>query len=487
MRRLLAFAALAAALAFGCVPAHAQNAICPDVATGDSSQRCANTKFVQAAIAGGGIPLAQNFIMVGSAGGFAVGVPLSGDCTIVSAGTITCAKVNSTSVPTNAAADQVLLTTASATGSWASVPNCTGGALAYATASHTFSCVAVVANAVPVFDTVAAATAATIPASGTATIYIRGFSVAGDAGGGFWTRSVSMPVPTARFQSADGAWWSPALANGVFPMEIFGGQCGGSGFDNTPALNKYNSFITTNGQLPLRFQPCLYSFNTAPSAFNPVSPYFEGTGINGTVLNRNYSGTAGVGFIQISAASGTVIKDLEIAAAAGTTTGDALRFDASTSNGASGSFLNNVTIVGFGTDNFDSMITVDGHLKTAGAIGSRDHNWVALTLFGSKVASLNALSIEGLTWNGGGIYPAGGSSTAPVILNGLTAPMASTSININLAAGGDVQLDQCVRCILRAPAWSNVFNTTNTNLSGVGGNVPGTKQTNWINSNYLAF
>lgn len=65
---------------------------------------------------------------------------LTGDVTS-SAGACgtTAVKINGTTVGTNAAADQVLLTNASATGVWASVPNCTG-ALQYSTASHTFSC-----------------------------------------------------------------------------------------------------------------------------------------------------------------------------------------------------------------------------------------------------------------------------------------------------------------------------------------------------------
>jgi hypothetical protein len=51
----------------------------------------------------------------------------------------TAAKIDGTTVPTNSASDQTLVTTASATGSWASIPNCTG-ALQYSTSTHTFSC-----------------------------------------------------------------------------------------------------------------------------------------------------------------------------------------------------------------------------------------------------------------------------------------------------------------------------------------------------------
>lgn len=59
--------------------------------------------------------------------------------------TDTVAKVNGTSVPTNSAADQLLGTTASATGGWVTLPNCgdTSHALAYNTTTHVFSCQAV--------------------------------------------------------------------------------------------------------------------------------------------------------------------------------------------------------------------------------------------------------------------------------------------------------------------------------------------------------
>lgn len=65
---------------------------------------------------------------------------LSGDCTTSGSNVVTCQKDNGTTVPTNSAADQALITTASATGGWASIPNCPSGALQYTTASHTFAC-----------------------------------------------------------------------------------------------------------------------------------------------------------------------------------------------------------------------------------------------------------------------------------------------------------------------------------------------------------
>lgn len=65
---------------------------------------------------------------------------LSGDCTTSGSNAVTCQKDNGTTIPVNSAADQVLGTSASATGVWMSIPNCTAGALQYATSTHTWSC-----------------------------------------------------------------------------------------------------------------------------------------------------------------------------------------------------------------------------------------------------------------------------------------------------------------------------------------------------------
>jgi hypothetical protein len=65
---------------------------------------------------------------------------LSGDVTTSGSNAATVAKINGTSITTNSAADQTIVTTASATAGYASIPNCTAGALQYATSTHTFAC-----------------------------------------------------------------------------------------------------------------------------------------------------------------------------------------------------------------------------------------------------------------------------------------------------------------------------------------------------------
>lgn len=59
--------------------------------------------------------------------------------------------VNGTTVPTNSAADQVIVTTAAATSVWKTITNCVGSpnALNYSTTTHLFTCQAITATATP--------------------------------------------------------------------------------------------------------------------------------------------------------------------------------------------------------------------------------------------------------------------------------------------------------------------------------------------------
>lgn len=81
-------------------PALAQNPTCPNRANGDSTNACANTRFVQNAIAGVVTPpLVLNHILIGNASNLAVDAPMTGDCSIsFSAGNaaIVCTKTNGT-------------------------------------------------------------------------------------------------------------------------------------------------------------------------------------------------------------------------------------------------------------------------------------------------------------------------------------------------------------------------------------------------------
>lgn len=73
---------------------------------------------------------------------------LSGDATTSGSNAVTVTKVNGTSVGTNAAADQLIRTTASATASWVTIADTSAGGLAltYTPGTHAFGTIAVLSG-----------------------------------------------------------------------------------------------------------------------------------------------------------------------------------------------------------------------------------------------------------------------------------------------------------------------------------------------------
>jgi hypothetical protein len=76
------------------------------------------------------------------------GAELSNDATTSGSNAVTVVKVNGTSVPTNSAADQLILTTSSATGAWKTIADTSAGGLAltYTPSTHAFGTIAVLSG-----------------------------------------------------------------------------------------------------------------------------------------------------------------------------------------------------------------------------------------------------------------------------------------------------------------------------------------------------
>jgi hypothetical protein len=155
------------------LPAAAQNTICPTAPPGTSDNRCASTAFVQQAVSGTGAlpPLLNGDIWIGNNLNTAVGLMMSGDCTLSNAGVIRCAGATGgtvTSVTTGTgltggpitttgtislaavSADNLLLnaTAGSAAPTGQPIGSCsaTASALNYSTGTHAFGCVTDVAR-----------------------------------------------------------------------------------------------------------------------------------------------------------------------------------------------------------------------------------------------------------------------------------------------------------------------------------------------------
>lgn len=82
------------------------------------------------------------------ASGTASAAELSGDATTSGSNAVTVVKINGTTIGTNSAADQVIATTASATGAWKALADTSAGGLAetYNTSTHAFGTIAVISG-----------------------------------------------------------------------------------------------------------------------------------------------------------------------------------------------------------------------------------------------------------------------------------------------------------------------------------------------------
>jgi hypothetical protein len=113
-------------------------------------------------------------------------------------GTINATQVNGTSIPSGSSGDQIVVTTASDTGSWASMPNCST-ALTYSTSTHTPGCAS---GVVPILATWTTADATNV--SGT-TLTPIGVSITLAANHTYlWTAHVSVTTnsPTSGYKIA---------------------------------------------------------------------------------------------------------------------------------------------------------------------------------------------------------------------------------------------------------------------------------------------
>ena len=186
---------------------------------------------------------------------------LAGDVTSAGATlTTTVAKINGTTVPTNSAADQALVTTAAATGAWTSIPNCadsSGNHLNYDTTAHTFSCGT--SSSVSVNWAVPGTIGSTTPNTGAFTT----LSASGNVGIGTTSPSGTLDVEGGISTSGSGANIVLTAQNGKASGVTNGGQIiltpgtanstGNAGYvsvqgnGNEPALQVYSPYYSTAG------------------------------------------------------------------------------------------------------------------------------------------------------------------------------------------------------------------------------------------------
>lgn len=263
----------------------------------------------------------------------------------------------------------------------------------------------------------------------------------------------------------------------------FGMTASGSAVSNTAQFNAAVNFTyTVQGRtLWIPVAGNYYSFNTQPADIvNSIS--IVGDGYLSTALLRNFNGTGGIGMLNVRAA-GVNIKGLGIYGANGTNTGAAIGLISTAGAGFDGLLLEDLWItVEASNDAWSIPIYIDGNLKVAGAQGCRTSSFRNVHVFGGSQRAVELRSVINFSWDGGGLYTAGGTATESIAISGPTVNAQYVNINIG-NINGTVNLTGCQDVQITTTSINGVVNALSAVRCKIEcTNNSGTVQTNWVDS-----
>lgn len=181
-----------------------------------------------------------------------------------------------------------------------------------------------------------------------------------------------------------------------------------------------------------------------------------------TQLIRDYDAANGTGCIDVRGASvGAAIERLTIASAAGRAGGSAVYVLSDPGEGyAAGKFtLRDVNLTSYGTNSWQHTLWVNGSAKTAAPIGVRTLHLDNVEIFGGAEYAAVFSGVVGLSWVGGGCWPASGTGgkSGAVLITG-TPQVRSSSVNINVQYMHGLMLNNCHHGIITAAAFGVMDN-----------------------------
>lgn len=257
--------------------------------------------------------------------------------------------------------------------------------------------------------------------------------------------------------------------------------------DNTTAFNSFMAACKA-GQYKGELPKGVIVFLSKPNDID--FPWdLRGHGLNSTILIRKYDeATPEKGLVNVVGASGVTICDMAIESALGQTGGCMVSVTSTSSFASSGITLENLWLSTFGSNTQVYTLYFDGSSKTSAPAGVRDVSLKNVHVFGSTSYSVVLKSVIGFSWFGGGVYPAGGSTslTGGFQISGITS-VKSQFVNINIVTCGGLNLTNCLNVSLTsatigAISGVSVNNDTTCSLTSIQGSLSGTLLTNWLNS-----
>jgi hypothetical protein len=206
-----------------------------------------------------------------------------------------------------------------------------------------------------------------------------------------------------------------------------------------------------------------------------------GDGWQSTVIVRNFSPASdAIGAFNLGTNNASILADLQIKAATGTSGGCLLSIVSTAGAAASFHHLRNVELTFDSADTYKHAFYIDGSAKTGAPVGARDISFTNVLAFGGATGG-GVGYIKGavsFNWDGGAGF-SGGSTSDTLTITG-DATVNSTTVNIKVSALGDLALDYLTNFNITAGSVGDVTNTSNVITGVFSPGEASTYQHNWV-------
>lgn len=215
----------------------------------------------------------------------------------------------------------------------------------------------------------------------------------------------------------------------------FGAQGNGSGgTDDAPAISAAINWCKNNGVKELELTGNHRLCSRLPTIDFPLM--ISGTGKTSSVLHRDYNEPHPQnGVLTFWAGSaGFVARDFGVSANLGTTGGSAILVACPSvvSNSPDFGLLDNLYLTTSGNNTWGQYtLYIDGINRPGTPIGIRDLCIRDCSVFGAPHGSVGIMGSVAMTWNGGGVFQAGGAS-GKIVISGTSSTNTHT-INLNMS------------------------------------------------------